>query len=166
MFRTCEVRLPAEQVHVLGQVAPRTRDALDLGLAAEHALGADLGATRVTSAANAESWSTIVLIVSFSSSTSPLTSTVTFFERSPFAHCGGHRRDVPHLLGERRGQRLTLSVRSFHVRTRLRQSPGRRGAPPYHLAGDARHLRGERPELIDHRVDRVLQLEDRPSRRP
>ena len=32
-----------------------------------------------------ESWSTIVLTVFFSSSTSPLTSTVTFFERSPVA---------------------------------------------------------------------------------
>ena len=42
-------------------------------------------ATRVTSAANEESWSTIVLIVCFSSWISPLTSTVTFFERSPFA---------------------------------------------------------------------------------
>ena len=42
-------------------------------------------ATRVTSAENERSWSTIVLMVSFSSSTSPLTSTVIFFERSPFA---------------------------------------------------------------------------------
>ena len=42
-------------------------------------------ATRVTSAANARSWSTIVLTVSFSSSTSPFTSTVIFWERSPFA---------------------------------------------------------------------------------
>src|SRR5439155_10911944 len=28
------------------------------------------------------------------------------------------------------------------------------------LAGHARHLRGERAELVDHRVDRVFQLED------
>ena len=42
-------------------------------------------ATRVTSSANDESWSTIVLIVFFSSRISPLTSTVIFFERSPFA---------------------------------------------------------------------------------
>ena len=28
------------------------------------------------------------------------------------------------------------------------------------LARDARHLGGERGELVDHRVDRVLQLED------
>jgi hypothetical protein len=42
-------------------------------------------ATRVTSAANERSWSTIVLIVSLSSKTSPFTSTVIFLERSPFA---------------------------------------------------------------------------------
>ena len=42
-------------------------------------------ATRVTSAANELSWSTIVLMVSFSSSISPFASTVIFFERSPLA---------------------------------------------------------------------------------
>ena len=42
-------------------------------------------ATRVTSSANDESWSTMTLIVSFSSAISPRTSTVTFFDRSPFA---------------------------------------------------------------------------------
>ena len=42
-------------------------------------------ATRVTSSANDESWSTIVLMVCFSSSISPLTSTVIFWVRSPLA---------------------------------------------------------------------------------
>ena len=42
-------------------------------------------ATRVTSSANAESWSTIVLSVFFSSRISPRASTVIFCERSPFA---------------------------------------------------------------------------------
>ncbi len=42
-------------------------------------------ATRVTSSAKDESWSTIVLMVSLSSATSPLTSTVIFLDRSPFA---------------------------------------------------------------------------------
>ncbi len=42
-------------------------------------------ATRVTSSANELSWSTIVLMVSFSWSTSPFTSTVIFWERSPLA---------------------------------------------------------------------------------
>ncbi len=42
-------------------------------------------ATRVTSAANDRSWSTIVLMVALSSRISPFTSTVIFFERSPAA---------------------------------------------------------------------------------
>ncbi|MOA63150.1 hypothetical protein D3C78_1887760 [compost metagenome] len=42
-------------------------------------------ATRVTSAANELSWSTIVLTVSFSSRISPLASTVIFWVKSPLA---------------------------------------------------------------------------------
>ena len=42
-------------------------------------------ATRVTSSANVESWSTIVFTVSFSSATSPAASTVILRERSPVA---------------------------------------------------------------------------------
>ena len=42
-------------------------------------------ATRVTSDAKERSWSTIVLMVSFSSRISPLTSTVIFLVRSPLA---------------------------------------------------------------------------------
>ena len=42
-------------------------------------------ATRVTSSAKEESWSTMTLIVFLSSRISPLTSTVTFLDRSPFA---------------------------------------------------------------------------------
>ena len=42
-------------------------------------------ATRDTSEAKPPSWSTMVLIVLLSSKISPLTSTVIFFDRSPFA---------------------------------------------------------------------------------
>ena len=42
-------------------------------------------ATRVTSSAKDESWSTIVLMVSFSWATSPAASTVIFWDRSPWA---------------------------------------------------------------------------------
>ena len=72
-------------------------------------------ATRVTSLANEPSWSTIVLMVSFSSRISPRTSTVIFFDRSPlatavvtwamFRTCAVR---LPAML-------LTLSVRSFQV---------------------------------------------------
>src|ERR1700756_557608 len=79
-------------------------------------------ATRVTSAANERSWSTIVLMVSLSSRISPRTSTVIFFDRSPFA------------------------TAAFGSRA--------------HLARHARHLGRERAQLVHHRVDRVLELED------
>jgi hypothetical protein len=56
---------------------------------------------------------------------------------------------------------LTESVRSFHV-------PGDAGhdglaaeAPVgADLARDARHLGGERAQLVDHRVDGLLELQD------
>ena len=56
---------------------------------------------------------------------------------------------------------LTLSVRSFHVPA----TPGTRGltaelAVTADLARHARHFRRERIELVHHRVDRVLQLEN------
>ena len=72
-------------------------------------------ATRVTSAANERSWSTIVLIVSFSSRISPFTSTVIFFDRSPFATAvvtSAMLRTWPVRL---LAIEFTLSVRSFHV---------------------------------------------------
>ena len=118
-------------------------------------------ATRVTSAANERSWSTIVLIVSLSSKISPLTSTVIFFERSPFATAvvtvamlrtcsvsdGGHEVDVVGQVAPRAGDAL-------HLRLAAELALGA------DLAGDARDLVGERRELVDHRVDRVLELED------
>ena len=44
-----------EDVDVVGQVLPGARDALDVGLPAQLAFGADLLATRVTSAAKERS---------------------------------------------------------------------------------------------------------------
>jgi hypothetical protein len=64
--------------------------------------------------------------------------------------------------------KLTLSVRSFHVPA----TPDTCAWPPKlavgaDLARDTRHFRCERVELVHHRVDRVLQLEDsRRGRRP
>ena len=72
-------------------------------------------ATRVTSPAKELSWSTMVLMVSFSSRISPLTSTVIFFERSPFATAvvtSAMLRTWPVRFA---AMRLTLSVKSFQV---------------------------------------------------
>ena len=118
-------------------------------------------ATRVTSDAKALSWSTIVLIVFFSSRISPFTSTVILRDRSPRATAvvtSAMLRTCPVRLP---AIELTLSVRSFQV-------PATSGhhrlaaEPPFgaDLARDARHLGRERAQLIDHRVQRFLQQQD------
>src|SRR5216110_687008 len=96
-------------------------------------------ATRVTSEANPFSWSTIVLMVFFNSSISPFTSTVIFFDRSPLA---------------------TAVVTSAMFRT----WPVRLLATELAFGSDfARHtgyFRGETIELVHHRIDRILQLQN------
>ncbi len=72
-------------------------------------------ATRVTSAENERSWSTIVLMVSLSSSTSPLTSTVIFFERSPFATAVVTAAMLRTWLVRLPASVFTFSVRSFQT---------------------------------------------------
>ena len=72
-------------------------------------------ATRVTSDAKELSWSTIVLMVFFSSRISPFTSTVIFLDRSPVATAvvtSAMLRTWPVRFA---AMAFTLSVRSFHV---------------------------------------------------
>ena len=118
-------------------------------------------ATRVTSEANALSWSTIVLMVFFSSRISPRTSTVIFFDRSPFATAvvtSAMLRTWPVRFA---AIEFTLSVRSFHTPAdALHLRLAAELALGADLARDARHLGGERVELVHHRVDGVLELED------
>ena len=72
-------------------------------------------ATRVTSSANEESWSTIVLIVFLSSRISPLTSTLIFFDRSPVATAVVTSAMSRTCAVRFDAIRLTLSVRSFQT---------------------------------------------------
>ena len=117
-------------------------------------------ATRVTSAAKARSWSTIVLIVSFSSRTSPLTSTVIFRERSPFATAVVTRAMFRTCSVSAEAMKLTESVRSFQVPdTSVDLGLAAELALGADLAGDAGDLGRERAQLVDHGVDRVLELE-------
>ena len=83
-------------------------------------------ATRVTSAANDESWSTIVLTVFFSSRISPLTSTVIFLERSPLATAVVTSAMLRTCEVRLPAMKFTLSVRSFHVPA----TPGTSAWPP------------------------------------
>ncbi len=91
-------------------------------------------ATRVTSEANELSWSTIVLMVFFSSRISPFTSTVIFLDKVAVGHRGGHFGDVAHLAGQVGGhgvhgvgQVLPGAGDALHV------APGRRACLRYPL---------------------------------
>ena len=118
-------------------------------------------ATRVTSEAKALSWSTIVLIVFFCSRNSPRTSTVIFLRQVALGDRGRDLGDVAGPVGEVARHRVDVVGEVL---------PGARDAADVGLAaelalgadlvGDAGHLAGERVELVDHRVDRVLELED------
>ena len=75
-------------------------DALHLGLAAQLAFRADLARHARHFRGEGLSWSTIVLMVFFSSRISPRTSTVIFFDRSPLATAVVTVGDVAHLVGQ------------------------------------------------------------------
>src|SRR5918993_25679 len=72
-------------------------------------------ATRVTSEAKEPSWSTMVLMVFFSSSISPRTSTVIFLPRSPLATAVVTRATSRTCDVRFDAIEFTFSVRSFHV---------------------------------------------------
>ena len=124
-------------------------------------------ATRVTSSANDESWSTIVFTVLFSSRISPCASTVIFCDRSPRATAvvtWAMLRTWPVRFD---AIEFTLSVRSRQVpETPLHLGLAAELALGTHLAGHPGHLVGERRELVHHRVHRALQLQDLALRRP
>jgi hypothetical protein len=72
-------------------------------------------ATRVTSEANARSWSTIVLMASFSCRISPRTSTVILRDRSPLATAIVTSEMLRTWSVRFDAIEFTLSVRSFHT---------------------------------------------------
>ena len=83
-------------------------------------------ATRVTSEANDESWSTIVFTVFFTSRISPCTSTVIFFERSPRATAVVTSAMLRTCDVRLPAMKFTESVKSFHVP----DTPSTRAWPP------------------------------------
>ena len=118
-------------------------------------------ATRVTSAANERSCSTMVLSVSLSSRISPRTSTVIFFDRSPPAIAVATSAMLRTWAVRFDAMKLTLSVRSFQVPA----TPGTCAWPPSLPSVPTSRAtrvtsRGEGVELVHHRVDGVLELED------
>ena len=117
-------------------------------------------AIRVTWSANDDSWSTIVFTVFFSCAISPETSTVTFCDRSPlatavvtcamFAHLSG---EVPERRVDGVRQVLPGPGRARHLRLTAEL------ALDADLARHAGDLGAEGRQLVDHRVDGVLQLQ-------
>ena len=102
-----------------------------LGLAAELALGADLARdARHLVGERAQSWSTIVLIVFFSSSTSPLHVDGDLLRQVAVGDRGRHLGDVAHLAGQVR-RPSSSRCRSGPSRCPRRPSPppGRRACP-------------------------------------
>ena len=125
-------------------------------------------ATRVTSEANDRSWSTIVLMVFFSSRISPFTSTVIFLRQVAVGDGRGHLGDVAHLAGQVAGHASSRS-RSGPSTCRRRPSPwpGRRAC----LRCPPRGPRGSLPrrtssKLVHHRVDGLGGAEELALQRP
>ena len=113
-------------------------------------------ATRVTSEPNERSWSTIVLMVFFSSRNSPFTSTVIFLDRSPFATAVVTSAILRTCAVRLTAIEFTLSVKSFHVpATPLHFRLAAELAFGADLARHARHFGCERAQLIHHLVDRL-----------
>src|SRR5581483_2774347 len=149
------------EVHRLGELAPRAADAFDLGLAAEASFGAHLaGDARDLVGERPElvdhrvdrvlELGDLALDVD-----GDLLGEVAVRDRSR------DLRDVAHLRREVRGQRVHVvrevlpdAADAFDVRLAAELALGA------DLLRDARHLCGEGPQLVDHRVDRVLELED------
>ena len=154
------------QVDVVGEVLPRARRrrARAPGRRACPSVPTSR-ATRVTSAANVRSCSTIALMVSFSSRISPFASTVIFLREVAVGDGRGDQRDVAHLRRQVAGE---------HVHAVGQVLPRARGARHARLAAElafdadlARHrghLIGERAQRVGHVVDRVGERRDLAAR--
>ena len=124
-------------------------------------------ATRVTSDAKERSWSTIVLMASFSCRISPRTSTVIFLRQVAVRDRDRHVGDVAHLGGQVGGHRVDalgqVLPHAGHVRHLRLAAELAVGAD---LARHARHFRGEHAELLDHGVDDGRRAQELALQRP
>src|SRR5579872_3613896 len=154
-----EVR--THQVDVLGQVAPGAGDALDLGLSAELALGADLA--RHAGDLVGEGPQLVDHRVDGVLELADLTLGVggDLLGEVAAGDGGGDLGDIAYLIGQ---------VGRHQVDVLREPAPGAGDALDLGLPAElalgadlARHagdLVGEGPQLVDHRVDGVLELED------
>ena len=126
MFLTCAVRLPAIELteSVRSFHVPATPGTL--AWPPSRPSDPTSRATRVTSAANERSCSTIVFSVSFSCRISPRTSTVILRLKSPFAIAVATSAMFLTCAVRLPAMKFTESVRSFHVPA----TPGTIACPP------------------------------------
>jgi hypothetical protein len=102
----------------------------------------------------------MMLMVFFSSRISPRASAV-IFRKGPVRDRRRHVCDVSDLRREVAGHEVhRIGEILSTCRRRLSRPPGRRGAFGADLARHAGYFRGKGAELIHHRVDGVLQLEN------
>ncbi len=149
------------EVHVVGQVFPSSGDAFTSACPPSFPSVPTSRATRVTSEANElklidHRVDRVLQLENFA-----LHVDGDLLRQVTVGHGGRHRRDVSHLSGQVAAMKFTLSVRVF---------PGAGNAFDASLptefsfgtdfAGDAGHFRGEGSKLIDHRVDRVLSVQE------
>ena len=148
-------------VHAVGQVLPRAGDTLHVGLAAELAFGADLaGHARHFRREGSELVHHRVDGV-FQLEDFALHVDGDLARQVAVGDGGRHVGDVAHLGGEVAGHRVHAVGQVLpRAGDALHLGLAAELAFRAHLAGDARHFRGERAELIHHRVDGVLELED------
>src|SRR5690606_23283237 len=154
-------QVAGHRVDVVGQVLPRAADAFDLRLPAELALGADLaGDARHLAGERVELVDHRVdRVLELEDLAAHLDGDL--LGQVAASDGGRDLGDVAHLPGQVGGHRVHVVGQVF---------PGDGGAAPRwlaaelalgaDLAGDAGHLAGECIELIDHRVDGVLELEN------
>ncbi len=100
-------------------------------------------------------------MVFLSSRISPFTSTVIFFDKSPVGDGRRHVGDVAHLARKITGHEVH-AVGKVLPRTGNAFDHGLAAELSFgtHFAGHARHFRRKRPQLIHHRIDGVLELEE------
>ena len=148
-------------VDVVGQVLPGAGHALHCRLTAELAFGADLARHAADFGRKA-----VQLIDHGVERVLQLQNLALHVDgdlpgKVAVGHRGRHVGDVAHLAGEVGGHEVDVvgqilpgAGHARHLRLAAELAFGA------HLARHARHFRREAVELIDHRVDRVLQLQD------
>src|SRR5207253_2964809 len=148
-------------VHVVGQVLPRAGDALHVGLATELAIGTHL--TRHTSDFFGERIELVDHRVDGLLELEDLTADVDgdLLGEVALLHGGGDLGDVADLAGQVASHLpYTALFRSPRAGDALHVGLATELAIGTHLARHTSDFFGERIQLVDHRVDGLLELED------